>query len=114
MYISLSYRLAVELGIIEIVNRSTRATGEFFNKKVDEVKADDDIDNHPEQLKRQKSALDKKCTPVEIDRENKTAVFSGSGKSPYKTTTDTCTCRDYFTRRLPCKHIYRLRQELSN
>ena len=102
------YRLAVEIGVIEIIKRSS------FNKDLlAEVKESDDIDNHPEQLKRQKSAMNKKCTPVEINRENETALFSGSGKSPYETTTESCTCRDFSVRRLPCKHIYRLRHELG-
>ena len=102
------YRLAVELGLIEIFNRPS-----FDKDKLEEAKASDDIDNHPEQVKRQKSALDKKCKPKEINKDNKTAVFTGSGKVPYETTMDTCTCRDYFVRKLPCKHIYRLRYELS-
>jgi transcriptional antiterminator Rof (Rho-off) len=105
------YRLAVELKLIEIINRST---SEFVNKKINDVKISDDVDNHPEQIKRKKSAMDKKCTPSEINFENRTAVFAGSGKKPYDTTIESCTCRDYFIRKLPCKHIYRLRHEISN
>ena len=103
------YRLAVELDVIEIVKRNT-----FDKEKLDAIKSSSDIDNEPDQLKRQKSAMSSKCTPSEIDYENRTALFKGSGKSPYNTTTTTCTCRDYFVRRLPCKHIYRLRYELNN
>ena len=58
--------------------------------------------------------MDKKFTPTEVDVEAETAIFTGSGKSPYETTIISCTCRDYFVRRLPCKHIYRLRYELEN
>ena len=102
------YRLAVELGFIEIFKRPS------FNKSiVDEIKSSCDVDNHPEQLKRQKSGMSKKCDPVELNRLDGTGIFSGSGKKPYETTTDSCTCRDFFVRRLPCKHIYRLRHELS-
>jgi len=72
-----------------------------------------DIDSDPEQIKRQKSGADKKCTPTSIDYDAETAIFTGSGKNPYITTIQTCTCRDYFVRRLPCKHIYRLRHELN-
>jgi hypothetical protein len=104
------YRLAAELGLIEIIDRST---GEFVRDKIADVKNADDVDTHPEQLKRQKSAMDKKCAPLDIDVENKTARFGGSGKNPYDTTMESCTCRDYFVRRLPCKHIYRLRHELN-
>jgi hypothetical protein len=102
------YRLAVELGIIEIIKRPS-----FDKDVVNHIKDSPDIDAHPEQQKRQQSAMDKKCAPVEIDFENKTAVFSGSGKVPYTATLDSCTCRDYFVRKLPCKHMYRLRYELS-
>lgn len=104
------YRLAVELGIIEIIKRPS---GGYDKDKVAAIKNSTDIDSDPEQLKRQKSAMDKKCTPTIINYEQKTAIFSGSGKKPYETTIDSCTCRDFFVRRLPCKHIYRLRYELK-
>lgn len=103
------YRLALELGIIDIVKRPS-----FDKEKLASIKESSDIDNEPDQLKRQKSGMSAKCTPTEIDYDNKTAIFKGSGKTPYTTTETTCTCRDYFVRKLPCKHIYRLRYELSN
>ncbi len=104
------YRLAVELGIIEIIKRKS---GNWDKSKLDEIKKSDNIDNDPEQLKRQKSAMTKKCNPVELDKINKTGIFKGSGKAPYITTLDSCTCRDFVVRNLPCKHIYRLRIELG-
>lgn len=103
------YRLAVELGLIEIIKRQG---GGYDKKKLDEIKNSDDIDSQPDQLKRQKSALE--CKIIEIDKENKKALFKGSGKNPYETTLDTCTCRDFVVRNLPCKHIYRLRMELED
>lgn len=103
------YRLAVELGLIEIVKRHG---GGYNKKKLDEIKNSDDIDSQPDQLKRQKSAL--KCKIIELDKDNKKALFKGSGKNPYETTLDTCTCRDFVVRNLPCKHIYRLRMEFEN
>lgn len=103
------YRLAEELGIIEIIKRQS-----YDKEKIENIKNSSDIDNEPDQIKRQKSAMSSKCTPAEIDFENKTAIFKGSGKTPYTTTEDTCTCRDFFVRRLPCKHIYRLRYEIEN
>ena len=106
------YRLAVELGYIEIINR--QGGGGFDADALNELKESQDIDNEPDQIKRQQSAMTEKCKPASIDYEDKTATFAGSGKVPYITTVDTCTCRDYFVRRLPCKHIYRLRYELSN
>lgn len=102
------YRLAVELGYIEIIKRPA-----FDKDKLSEIKESSDIDNHPDQIKRQASAMDKKCTPISIDHENGVGIFSGSGKTPYTTTVDTCTCRDFFVRKLPCKHIYRLRYEID-
>ncbi|MFQ9567866.1 MAG: SWIM zinc finger family protein [Roseburia inulinivorans] len=102
------YRLASELGLIKIIARPS-----YDKEKIDHIKKSSDIDKQPDQISRQKSALEGKCTPVEVDFENQTAVFKGSGKSPYTTTLTSCTCRDWFVRRLPCKHIYRLRKELE-
>lgn len=103
------YKLAVELGLIEIIKRQG---GGYDKKKLEEIKNSDDIDSQPDQLKRQKSAL--KCKIIELDKENKKAIFKGSGKDPYETTLDSCTCRDFVVRDLPCKHIYRLRMELED
>lgn len=103
------YRLAKELGIIDILKRPT-----FDKDKLDNLQNSSDIDNEPDQIKRQKSSMEAKCKPIEINYEEKTALFSGSGKFPYIATTSTCTCRDYLVRKLPCKHIYRLRHELNN
>ena len=103
------YRLAVELNMIEIIKRSG-----YDKEKLNEIKKSYNIDTDPEQVKRQNSGMEAKCKPVEINYETKTALFAGSAKEPYSTTIDSCTCRDYFVRRLPCKHIYRLRHELLN
>lgn len=103
------YRLAVELGVIEIVRRS----GNEGKALLDEIKACKDVDSHPEQIKRLESAKAAKMAPLSIDYVTQTAQFSGSGKKPYETTVDLCTCRDFFVRGLPCKHIYRLRIELE-
>lgn len=65
-----------------------------------------DISSTEEQLKRQKSAL--RLNVQSVDVENKTGVINN-----YKVTLDDCTCRDYFVRRLPCKHMYRLAHELG-
>lgn len=104
------YRLAVELGIIEIIKRGP---GGYDKKELDAIKASGDIDSQPEQIKRQQRAQEKKCTPLSVDYVARTAVFAGSGRQPYETAEDSCTCRDFFVRRLPCKHIYRLRMELE-
>lgn len=101
------YRLAVELGLIEIISRG------YDRARVEEIKNSDDVDSMPEQIKRIEKAKEAKCAPQSIDYENGTGVFKGSGKKPYEVTEKTCTCRDYFVRKLPCKHIYRLRMELE-
>lgn len=106
------YRLAVELGVIEIIRRPSGGSA-ASKKLLEEVKSSENIDSHPEQIKRMEKARGAKMAPLSIDYASKTAIFPGSGKTPYETTVDTCTCRDYFVRRLPCKHIYRLRMELE-
>ncbi len=102
------YRLAVELGIIEIVKRKRT----FDKETLENIKSCADIDSHPEQIKRQESA--KNCKIISIDYESKKGVFAGSSKTPYETSLTECTCKDYILRRLPCKHIYRLRAEFEN
>ena len=104
------YRLAVELGIIEIIKR---APGGYNKEQLDNIKNSADIDSDPEQIKRIAKAKEPKCAPQSIDYEARTGVFKGSGQKPYEVTETTCTCRDYFVRKLPCKHIYRLRMELA-
>lgn len=104
------YRLAVELGVIEIIRRPA---GGYNKELLAEVKSMEDVDSHPEQIKRIEKARGIKMAPISIDYMSQTAIFSGSGKTPYETTVVSCTCRDYFVRRLPCKHIYRLRMELE-
>lgn len=102
------YRLAVELGVIEIIKRPS-----FDKERLQTIKDSNDIDSQPDQQKRIAKAKESGCTPSFVDRNARTAIFAGSGKTPYTTTVDACTCRDYSVRRLPCKHIYRLRMELG-
>lgn len=71
------------------------------------------LHHEPDQQKRIITAKKSATTPTQIDKDAQTALFAGSGKSPYETTLNTCTCRDYFVRRMPCKHIYRLAIELG-
>lgn len=107
------YRLAVELGVIEIIRRTLGGGSSSGKELLAEIRASEDVDSHPEQVKRAEKAKDAKMAPVSIDYIEQTAIFAGSGKKPYETTVDSCTCRDFFVRRLPCKHIYRLRMELK-
>lgn len=68
--------------------------------------------SHPEQAKRQERAMDKKLTPLIINREDLSGSFKGSS-GQYLTTLSTCTCTDFSRRKLPCKHMYRLAYELG-
>ena len=102
------YRLAEELGLIEIVNRTS---SEYVREKLDLIKQEDNIHDDPEQLKRIEKARSSKMKILSIDKENQSAVFAGSGKTPYETTLISCTCRDFTVRKLPCKHMYRLAME---
>ena len=107
------YRLAAELKFIEIIKRYKHVSRQFDHQTIKNIKELTDRDAHTEQIKRQKSAMNEKSAPSSVNYEARSGIFVGSGKKPYETTENTCTCRDYFTRRLPCKHIYRLRYELQ-
>ncbi len=72
-----------------------------------------DVHESPDQKKRMETAKKSATTPQSVDKEGMTAIFKGSGKNPYVTTLNDCTCGDFFRRGLPCKHIYRLIAELN-
>ena len=73
---------------------------------------DSSIHSDPEQVKRQKSAVSAKMTPISVDSALCSGSFKGSKSSIYSTTLSSCTCIDFTRRSLPCKHIYRLAHEL--
>lgn len=73
----------------------------------------DDIHDHWEQQDRIDRAALSKTSPDYVDIFTETAVFAGSGKKPYTTSLNSCTCGDFINRHLPCKHIYRLAMELG-
>lgn len=64
-----------------------------------------------DQRKRLTSAKKANMTPVSVDVEGGTGVFSGS--TNYETSLSECTCIDFKKRKLPCKHMYRLAIELG-
>ena len=74
---------------------------------------DKTIHEDSEQLRRIARAKNADVTPASVDHENKSALFKGSGKIPYEVTLDACTCGDFKSRKLPCKHVYRLALELE-
>lgn len=45
---------------------------------------------------------------ISYDPDTQTATIAGSGKSVYTTSFVKCSCGDFISRRLPCKHMYRL------
>ena len=71
-----------------------------------------DFHTLPDQIKRQKSAADKKLTPVQINTQDYTGVFKGSN-GQYNTSLSGCSCTDFSRRKQPCKHMYRLAYELG-
>lgn len=72
---------------------------------------DESIHMPEEQQKRIQSAEKAATTPISIDKENQTGIFPGSGKKPYETSFESCTCADFIRRKVPCKHMYRLAME---
>lgn len=72
----------------------------------------DSIHNLPDQQKRLSSACKAPCTPISLNPEQQTGVFSGSS-GVYQTSLTQCTCIDFSRRHKPCKHMYRLAIELG-
>lgn len=66
-----------------------------------------------EQYKRLSSMQDIKTENITVFPEKQCAQITGSEKEPYDVTLNSCTCRDFTLRHLPCKHIYRLASELG-
>jgi len=65
-----------------------------------------DMHNLPDQQKRRARAV---TVPVgSVDRATQTGIING-----YRVSLDNCTCMDFSTRALPCKHMYRLAMELG-
>lgn len=48
-----------------------------------------------------------------VDPGAKTGSFIGGTGELYETTLDSCSCFDFTSRGLPCKHVYRLAEELG-
>ena len=76
-------------------------------------KWDESIHDDLEQLKRIASANSLKSAQVQVNKENQSAIIQGSGSTPYEITLNSCTCFDFESRQLPCKHMYRLALELG-
>ena len=72
-----------------------------------------ELHHDPAQIKRRLNSEKIKPEAVTVDAENLTAVIVGSDPEPYLVTLEECTCYDFCARGLPCKHIYRLADELG-
>ena len=72
---------------------------------------DESIHMPEDQQKRIQSAEKAATTPLSVDKEAQTGIFPGSGKKPYETSFESCTCGDFTRRKVPCKHMYRLAME---
>lgn len=72
------------------------------------------IDVHDSQAQRNSFDRAKKagCTPIELSKEDQYAKFSGDS-GIHTTTLSECSCPDFSTKKLPCKHMYRLAMELG-
>lgn len=59
-----------------------------------------------DQIKRIVSGQKISSSKIQLTGDS-SAIISGSGSEPYNVTLDSCTCFDFVSRKLPCKHIYR-------
>jgi endonuclease III-like uncharacterized protein len=73
---------------------------------------DNSIHEHHDQIKRIATMQKIKPQNVSVNSKEKTAEIIGSS-GIYNVTLDSCTCYDFETRQMPCKHIYRLAFELG-
>lgn len=74
---------------------------------------DNNLDKDIEQIKRYEKAVISNIKIISIDKDNSTAKFEGSSGEIYNTTLSNCTCVDFFRRKRPCKHMYKLAIELG-
>jgi hypothetical protein len=75
-------------------------------------KWDESVHEDYEQIKRIATMQKIKAEKVSVYPETQTAKIEGRD-GIYDVTLDSCTCFDFATRGLPCKHIYRLAYELG-
>lgn len=57
-------------------------------------------------------ALSGQLTVGKLDERGKCALFVGGRGKKYRTTLERCTCPDFAERGVPCKHMYKLADEL--
>ena len=76
---------------------------------------DTEIHNSIDQIQRIGASRTSKIKKgiVEIDKTYPLIKIQGSASEPYVATLEECTCVDYQTRGLPCKHMYALADALG-
>ena len=67
----------------------------------------------PEQIKRRLNGEKIKSDKVTVNREAQTAEIVGSSGEVYAVSLAECSCMDYYMKKSPCKHMYRLADELG-
>lgn len=65
------------------------------------------------QIARMLRAFNDNLTMKKINKKMKTATFVGKDGKSYKTDLRRCTCPDFLERKVPCKHMYKLADELG-
>ena len=76
-------------------------------------KWDGSIHSEPDQVKRRLNGEKIKPEAISLDTASRSAVIVGSDPEPYSVTLSGCSCFDFTSRGLPCKHMYRLADELG-
>lgn len=76
-------------------------------------KWDASISSEPDQVKRRLNGEKIKPEAISLDAASGSAVIIGSDPEPYRVTLSGCSCFDFASRGLPCKHMYRLADELG-
>lgn len=65
------------------------------------------------QISRRINASTIRKRDIKIDRDAQTALVNGSAFEPYEVTLNDCSCSDFAYYSRPCKHMYRLAEELG-
>ena len=71
-------------------------------------KWDESVHNTPDQQKRRESAKSPDMQILSLDVKAKSANIKSRSGSVYQVTTESCSCKDFKMRKLPCKHMYML------
>jgi hypothetical protein len=77
------------------------------------VNWDPQIHSEADQVKRRLNGEKIKAEAVTVDFGAQTAAIIGSDPEPYSVSLSGCSCFDFASRGKPCKHMYRLADELG-